>query len=193
MFGPQSCDSQTSICYGGLFDPQKSTSVQDACSNTNDCPPFEIQYGTPGSGVNGSYFQDNFGIGGKAINNLTMAIASSAAFVPTGIMGIGFALGESLEELHQTYSNLPVVMANQSLIPSASYSLYLDDLGMSSLTLRVIGRERNKKTALTRSGFSSPSNLKSSLKIETKGMRILAILVTDLPEILLPSTRFTGL
>lgn len=71
-----------------------------------------------------------------------MAVATSAEYVGTGIMGIGFALGESLEEeLGQTYSNLPIVMANQSLIPSASYSLYLDDLGMYLPTLQMVVRE----------------------------------------------------
>lgn len=81
--------------------------------------------------MNGTYFQDVFGIGGKKINDLTMAVATSSEYIGTGIMGIGFALGEALEdELQKTYANLPVVMANQSLIPSASYSLYLDDLGM---------------------------------------------------------------
>lgn len=74
-----------------------------------------------------------FSLGGQTVRNLTMAVATSSEYVGTGIMGIGFALGEALEgEFNQTYANLPVVMANQSLIPSASYSLYLDDLGMSA-------------------------------------------------------------
>jgi hypothetical protein len=131
MFGPGGCDTRTSICYGGSFNPSSSSSAKENSSS----PPFEIQYGTPGSGVNGTYFTDVFGIGGQTVKSLTMAVATSSEYVDTGIMGIGFSLGEALEgELNETYANLPVVMANQGLIPSASYSLYLDDLGMYFLS-----------------------------------------------------------
>jgi len=134
MFGPQSCEEQTSLCYGGSFDSSASTSVANACSDASDCPPFQIQYGTPGSGVQGYYFQDVFGIGGQTVQNLTMAFATDAAYTTTGIMGIGFALGESLEgEEGTTYPSLVQVMAQQKLIPSESYSLYLDDLGKSAV------------------------------------------------------------
>jgi hypothetical protein len=134
MFGPHSCDSSTSLCYGGLYNPDTSSTVQNPCSDPNQCPPFSIQYGTPGSGVNGFYFQDTFNVGGHNVKNLTMAFATEAAYTPTGIMGIGFALGESLEgEEQTTYKNLVDVMVDQKLIPSASYSLYLDDLGKTFL------------------------------------------------------------
>jgi hypothetical protein len=131
MFGPHSCDSRTSACAGGAFDPDSSTSIQNACSDPNQCPAFNIQYGTPGSGVEGYYFQDTLGIAGKTLKNLTMAFATKAVATDTGIMGIGFELGESLEDEEQTtYKNLVEVMYDQKLIPSVSYSLYLDDLGM---------------------------------------------------------------
>ncbi|KAE9980366.1 hypothetical protein EG327_006576 [Venturia inaequalis] len=141
MFGPNSCDEKTAICYGGTFNIQNSNSaVQNSRS-----PPFEIQYGTPGSGVNGTYFQDVFSLGGQNVRNLTMAVATRSEYVGTGIMGIGFALGEALQgELNQTYANLPVVLANQSLIPSASYSLYLDDLDIGEGTVLFGGYDTDK-------------------------------------------------
>jgi hypothetical protein len=131
MFGPNSCDTSTSLCAGGFFDPTTSSTIQNACANPDQCPPFSITYGTPGSGVDGYYFQDTFGLGGKTLQNLTMAFATKAVYTDTGIMGIGFSLGESLEgEEQTTYRNLVEVMYDEKLIPSMSYSLYLDDLGM---------------------------------------------------------------
>jgi hypothetical protein len=136
MFGPESCDARTSLCGGGVYDPSSSSSVQNACSDPQQCPPFSISYGTPGSGVEGSYFQDTFGIGGQTLTNLTMAFATKAVHTDTGIMGIGFSLGESLEgEEGTTYKNLVEVMYDEKLIPSMSYSLYLDDLGMFPLAV----------------------------------------------------------
>jgi len=135
MFGPHSCEEQTSICYGGVFNPDASTSISNPCSEASDCPSFQIQYGTPGSGVQGYYFQYVFGIGGQTVQNLTMAFAVDAAYTTTGIMGVGFALGESLEdEQQQTYPNLVQVMAQEKIIPSESYSLYLNDLGEPAVT-----------------------------------------------------------
>lgn len=109
MFGPNSCDERTTICYAGTFDIQSFSHAIQFSSN----PPFGIKYDTPGSGINGTYFRDVISLGGQPVRNLTMALAISSAYVGTGIMGIGFALGEAIKgDLDQTYPNLPVVMAN---------------------------------------------------------------------------------
>ena len=82
MFGPDAC-SDASSCVGGTFDPTKSSS-----STLIEQDGFEIQYVTPGSGVTGDYIADNFGLGGKTVNNLTLAVAHQAEKVNTGIMGM---------------------------------------------------------------------------------------------------------
>ena len=94
---------------------------------------FSIQYDTPNSGVTGDYVQDNFGIGGMTVKNLTMAVATEADYVPTGIMGIGFDTEESIARASNegtVYPNLIDELVNQNLITTHSYSLWLDDLGI---------------------------------------------------------------
>ena len=102
---------------------------------------FTIQYDTPNSGVQGDYIQDKFGIGGMTIMNLTMAVATAADYVNTGIMGIGFDTDESIarsSDESTVYPNLVDELFDQNLITSHSYSLWLDDLGMFSIFLILV-------------------------------------------------------
>lgn len=81
MFGPDACEDP-SQCLGGTFDPSKSSSA-----TLLEQGGFEIEYVTPGSEVLGDYISDNFGLGGITVQNLTMAVATTAEEVFTGIMG----------------------------------------------------------------------------------------------------------
>jgi hypothetical protein len=63
------------------------------------------------------------------VQNLTMAVATSARYVDTGIMGIGFDTDESLPPGAKTYPNIIDDMVAQGLINTRAYSLWLDDLG----------------------------------------------------------------
>ena len=79
---------------------------------------------------------DDFTIGGMTLNALTMAVATQAAYVPTGIMGIGFDTDESIAASSgesTIYNNLIDELVIQGLIDSKSYSLWLNDLCMSLL------------------------------------------------------------
>ena len=82
VFSSGAC-SDPSQCFGGTFDPSSSSSL-----TLVDKGGFSIQYVTPGSGVEGDYIADDFSIGALAIRNLTMAVATEAAEVFTGIMGL---------------------------------------------------------------------------------------------------------
>jgi hypothetical protein len=105
-------------------DPSKSSSL-----TILDQGGFSISYVTPGSGVVGDYISDDFGIGGITLKNITMAVATKANYVPTGIMGIGFDSGESITSTSgQPYPNVIDEMVQQGLINSRSYSLWLNDL-----------------------------------------------------------------
>ncbi len=92
---------------------------------------FSIQYITPNSGVTGDYISDFFGIGSIQIENLTMAVATSAKYVGTGIMGIGFSADESIvvNGGQNPYPNIIDELVNQGLIKSRAYSIWLDGLG----------------------------------------------------------------
>jgi hypothetical protein len=84
-------------------------------------------------GLVGNYIADNFGIGDLIVPNLTMVVATSARYVETGIMGIGFDADESLAPGANTYPNIIDDMVAQDIINTRTYSLWLDDLGRSNV------------------------------------------------------------
>jgi hypothetical protein len=78
----------------------------------------------------GDYIADDFSIGGVTVKNLTMAVATQAAYVATGIMGIGFDTDESIAASGIVYPNIIDDMVTEGLITARAYSLWLNDLGM---------------------------------------------------------------
>ncbi|EEA21956.1 hypothetical protein TMatcc_008621 [Talaromyces marneffei ATCC 18224] len=125
FFGPNSCNAQTSDCLGGIYDPSKSSTVQ----LFEPTGGFFIQYGTPNSSVTGNYILDNFSVGEASVKNLTMAYATNAQYVPTGIMGIGFDTNEAITgEGGQPYPNFVDILKSQNVISTRAYSLWLNDL-----------------------------------------------------------------
>lgn len=142
MFGPNSCNSSTSPCLGGNFDGSKSSTFKDIIPGG-----FSIQYVTPNSGVTGDYVTDDFTIGGITIKSLTMAVATQAAYVATGIMGIGFDTDESIAASSgeaTVYNNLIDELVIQGVIGSKSYSLWLNDLYSDSGTVLFGGYDTEK-------------------------------------------------
>lgn len=100
---------------------------------------FQITYVTPGSGVEGDYFGDNLKIGSVTLKNITMAVASSAAAVPMGILGIDFDARESWATAgNEPYDSVIDEMLIQGVINRRAYSLWLDDLGKLVLTSSCI-------------------------------------------------------
>lgn len=143
FFGANSCDSSTSDCLGGTYDPSKSSSVQIQ----NPKGTFSIQYGTEGSNVTGNYITDDFSVGGASVKNLTMAYATYAAYVPTGVMGIGFDTNEAItQDGTQPYQNFVDVLVSQKVIDTKAYSLWLNDLESSSGSCLFGGYDTKKFT-----------------------------------------------
>ena len=58
-----------------------------------------------------------------------MAVATTARYIDTGIMGIGFDTDESVQPGVKVYPNIVDDMVDQGLINTRAYSLWLDDLG----------------------------------------------------------------
>ncbi|KAF7617712.1 hypothetical protein AFLA_006625 [Aspergillus flavus NRRL3357] len=129
MFGPQSCDLNTSPCLGNAYNPTLSST-----SKILDKGGFTIQYVTPGSGVKGDYVGDNSGFGSVTVQGLTMGVARQAQNVITGIMGIGFAAGESIVSQGQKpYKNIIDMLVEQELIDTWAYSLWLNDANFGGI------------------------------------------------------------
>jgi Eukaryotic aspartyl protease len=81
--------------------------------------------------VIGDYVEDVLAIGDITIQNLTMAVATVAIDVNEGIIGIGFDTAESsvTKDGREPYKNIIDQMADQGLISSRSYSLWLNEIG----------------------------------------------------------------
>jgi hypothetical protein len=81
----------------------------------------------------GDYVSDTFAIGDITIKNMTLAVATDVQDASSGVMGIGFASGESIVSDGGTpYKNLVEMMVQQGLINSRTYSLWLNDVGKST-------------------------------------------------------------
>ena len=95
---------------------------------------FSISY-VDGSHSDGDYFTDVFSIGGSSVTNMTMGLGSDTD-IPYGLVGVGYKTDEAIvsdeESLAAAYDNLPIVMVKEGLIKTNAYSLWLNDLGMSS-------------------------------------------------------------
>lgn len=115
-------------CALGSFASTASKTYKLISRNT-----FKIQY-QDNSQFSGDYFTDTVILGNKSITSMQMGLARSASR-GVGIMGIGFQSGESIASTNPSliYPNLVNQLKNQKFINSLAYSLWLNDLGISSV------------------------------------------------------------
>jgi len=92
---------------------------------------FNISY-IDGSGATGDYVTDTMTISGATIKNLQFGVGYNTT--ADGILGIGYQINEvQVGRLKQAaYANVPVALVEQSIISSAAYSLWLNDLSAST-------------------------------------------------------------
>ena len=84
-----------------IVDPSQSSTATELGSG------FSIHYVTPGSGVAGNYIADNFGIGDLIVQNLTMAVVTSARHVDTGLMESDMM---QMNRCHQAPTHIPTLL-----------------------------------------------------------------------------------
>ncbi|KAE8378170.1 aspartic peptidase domain-containing protein [Aspergillus bertholletiae] len=118
-FGADACSS-SSLCVGGQYDPNRSSTATITAKGA-----FQIRYVTPGSEVRGDFVKDDLSLGNATITGLNMAVATYAAGVENGLMGVGFPADESNST---KYPNFVDQMVQQGLAASHSYSVWLDDI-----------------------------------------------------------------
>ncbi|KAB8257990.1 aspartic peptidase domain-containing protein [Aspergillus pseudonomiae] len=135
-FGVHSCDLRTSYCLGGAYNPNQSSTATVIAEGA-----FQISYVTQGSGVEGNWVKDDFSVGNITIKGLDLGVATHAESENTGIMGIGFRSHESNNTL---YPNFVDQMVAQGFTKSRSYSLWLDDLYMSTGSVLFGGYDSDK-------------------------------------------------
>ncbi|KAB5570156.1 aspartic peptidase domain-containing protein [Coniochaeta sp. 2T2.1] len=90
---------------------------------------FNISY-VDGSGASGDYVSDTVTVGTSKLARLQFGVGYSSTSAQ-GILGIGYEINEVQVGRAQlpAYRNLPSQMVTDGLIQSASYSLWLNDLG----------------------------------------------------------------
>ena len=98
---------------------------------------FDISY-LDGSSSQGDYFTDVFEMGGATLRNMTMGLGLKTD-IEYGLVGVGYRLNEAIvgdtQSVSSAYPNLPVNMVQEGLINTVAYSLWLNDLGRSTLFL----------------------------------------------------------
>ncbi|KAK9374905.1 aspartic peptidase domain-containing protein [Lipomyces chichibuensis] len=134
------CQESSNPCNEtGIFEPQDSSTFSRISDN------FYIAYGD-GSYAKGDYAYDTFDIGGAAVKNLTIAVATDAN-TTEGIMGIGYPTNEAIVSSYGSsyqYKNLPDLLVEQRFIRSRAYSLWLNDLEASTGSILFGGVDRAK-------------------------------------------------
>jgi hypothetical protein len=95
---------------------------------------FYVSYGD-GTEVWGDYVSDDFQVSSIAIKDLNFAVARREKIGNMGIMGVGFDTNEAITRSGaEPYKSIIDSMADQGLINSRAYSLWLNDLGKSEGT-----------------------------------------------------------
>ncbi|KAK4649231.1 uncharacterized protein QC761_117110 [Podospora bellae-mahoneyi] len=108
---------ETQLICVDTFNPSKSSTHK-----VIDPRGFQIKY-LDGGIASGGWMQDDFTIGGTTIKSLQLAYVTKAKR-NTGILGLGFAASEKAAT---KYPNIIDQLANQNLISSKAFSLYLND------------------------------------------------------------------
>ncbi|CAG82549.1 aspartic peptidase domain-containing protein [Yarrowia lipolytica] len=145
----------------GSYDSKKSSTYQDYK------PGFSIYYGD-GSHAAGDWVKDTIGFGGATVPQFIFAAASNVSSQEQ-IFGIGYKGNEAStfqgEQVGQTfqYDNFPIRLAQDGIINTPAYSLYLDGLDASTGSVLFGGIDTGKFSGelailktLTDEGASSP-------------------------------------
>lgn len=126
------CTQYSGYCTLGAYDDTASTTFHSIAPNG-----FEISY-QDNSRVRGDYFSDTLTVGTQSIKSMQMGLATAATRA-LGIMGIGFASGESIvaTEPSEEYQTVIEQLKSQKFINRLSYSLWLNDLGDAPRTANL--------------------------------------------------------
>ncbi|OCL12699.1 candidapepsin-4 precursor [Glonium stellatum] len=135
------CQSQGDQCAdSGTYDANSSSTYTYVNSD------FNISY-VDGSGASGDYAKDTFSFGGQDLKDMQFGIGYTSTS-PEGILGIGYTVNEVQVNRAggQAYPNLPQLLANNKIINSNAYSLWLNDLDASTGSILFGGVDTEKYT-----------------------------------------------
>jgi len=134
---------------------------------------FNISY-VDGSGASGDYVSDTVSVGGATLDRLQFGVGYSSTSAQ-GILGIGYEINEVQVGRAQkpAYRNLPSQMVADGLIQSASYSLWLNDLGANRGSILFGGVDGAKyEGQLQTLPIQSQSGVYAEFLITLTGLRL---------------------
>lgn len=122
----------------GTYDANSSSTYKYVDSG------FSIRYADT-TGASGDYVSDIFNMGGVSVKPLQFGVGY-VSNSSEGVMGIGYPSLEVAVQVKgdQPYPNIPQAMADQGLIQSPAYSLWLDDLNAATGEILFGGVDTNK-------------------------------------------------
>jgi len=135
------CQEQGNQCAdSGTYDANSSTTYNYVNSD------FNISY-VDGSGASGDYVKDTLSFGGQNLKGMQFGIGYTSTS-PEGILGIGYTVNEVQVNRAggQAYPNLPQLLADNKIINSNAYSLWLNDLEASTGSILFGGVDTEKYT-----------------------------------------------
>lgn len=135
------CKAQGNQCAeSGTYDANSSSTYSFVNSD------FNISY-VDGSGASGDYAKDTFSFGGQDLKGMQFGIGYTSTS-QEGILGIGYTVNEVQVNRAggQAYPNLPQLLADDKLINSNAYSLWLNDLEASTGSILFGGVDTEKYT-----------------------------------------------
>lgn len=123
----------------GTFDYSASSSVT---KNNSD---FLVRY-SDNTMAQGDWVMDTLTMQGMTINNMSFGLGRTANST-TGILGLGFPGSEATTKISEngyTYSNLPLKLAENGIINTPAYSLWLNNLQAKEGNLLFGGVDHSK-------------------------------------------------
>lgn len=129
---------QLPCSVSGTYDANSSSTYKYVNSD------FAIHYADT-TGASGDYVSDILNMGGVSVKPLQFGVGY-VSNSSEGVMGIGYPSLEVAVQFQgdQPYPNIPQAMANQGLIQSPAYSLWLDDLNAATGEILFGGVDTSK-------------------------------------------------
>ncbi|PMD39513.1 acid protease [Hyaloscypha variabilis F] len=162
-------------CYGGTFDPNKSSTFLTTIPNGLDESQGDGNPNGDTVRMVGDYFTDSFGIGNSLLKDFQMGLAldSPNSTLFYGILGVGRDTNEPLSNLpnETPYPDFMDQLVSQSLINTKTFSLYLDELNSTTGSIVFGGVDTNKFSG-TLEVLESPGdlvNMSSVTILDSKG------------------------
>ncbi|KAE9380892.1 acid protease [Stipitochalara longipes BDJ] len=148
-----------SPCLGGAFNVNSSSTVKQV--GTDMISVYEV------AGYEGNWYTDTVAFGGKSIENFTMGVADTFSNGTTNTLGVSFVFPQNftLGTANPSPDNSLGQMVKAGLIPSSTYSIWMDRNSALGGTVLLGGVDTSKFTGELQSYPIVPSDPASGIYV----------------------------